>query len=75
MDQPRLSAREGCEQIILSTINQQVEENQEIRTSQHGFMKGRSYMMNLISFCDKVICLVGEGKAVHAAYLDLRKGF
>ena len=32
-------------------------------------------MMNLISFCDKVICLVGEGKAVRAAYLDLRKGF
>ena len=63
------------EQINLSTITQEVQENQEVRTSLHGFMKGRSCLMKLISFWDKVTCLVDEGKAVDAVYLDLRKAF
>jgi len=44
-----------------------VKYNQGIRPSQHGFMKGRSYLTNLISFYD---CLVDEGKAVDVVYLD-----
>ena len=63
------------EQINLSTITQEVQENQEVRTSLHGFMKGRSCLMNLISFWDKVTCLVDGGEAVDAVYLDLRKAF
>ena len=46
-----------------------------IRLSQHGFMKGRSCWTNLISFYDKVICLVDEGKAVDVVYLDFSKAF
>ncbi|GAB0183031.1 hypothetical protein GRJ2_000768400 [Grus japonensis] len=41
------------EQIILSAITWHVQDNQVIRTSQHGFMKGRSCLTNLISFYDK----------------------
>ncbi|KAK4824553.1 hypothetical protein QYF61_016157 [Mycteria americana] len=41
------------EQIILSAITRHVQDNQGIRPSQHGFMKGRSYLTNLISFYDK----------------------
>ncbi|KAK4814395.1 LOW QUALITY PROTEIN: hypothetical protein QYF61_018154 [Mycteria americana] len=52
------------EQIILSAITWHVEDNQVIRPSQHGFMKGRSCLTNLISFYDKVTRLVDEGKAV-----------
>ncbi|GAB0180869.1 mitochondrial enolase superfamily member 1 [Grus japonensis] len=48
------------EQIILSAITQHVQDNQVIRPSQHGFMKGRSCLTSLISFCDKVTHLVNE---------------
>ncbi|KAK4825741.1 hypothetical protein QYF61_002180 [Mycteria americana] len=63
------------EQIILSAITRHLQDNQVIRPSQHGFRKGRSCLTNLISFCDKVTCLVDEGKAVDVVYLDFRKAF
>ncbi|XP_065485694.1 uncharacterized protein LOC135985923 [Caloenas nicobarica] len=63
------------EQIILSDITGHIQENQVIRPSQHGVMKGRSCLSNLISFYDKVTHLVDEGKAVDVAYLDFRKAF
>ncbi|GAB0189254.1 mitochondrial enolase superfamily member 1 [Grus japonensis] len=59
------------EQIILSDITQHVQDNQVIRPSQHGFMKGWSCLTNLISFYDKVTRLVGKGKAVDVVYLDI----
>ncbi|GAB0185423.1 mitochondrial enolase superfamily member 1 [Grus japonensis] len=63
------------EQIILSAITQHVQDNQAIRPSQYGFMKGRSCLTNLISFYDKVTHLVDEGKAVDVVYLDFSKAF
>ncbi|KAK4817985.1 hypothetical protein QYF61_004098 [Mycteria americana] len=63
------------EQIILSAITQHVQDNQGIKPSQHGFRKGRSCFTNLISFYDKVTCLVDEGKAVDVVYLDFSKAF
>ncbi|KAK4825217.1 hypothetical protein QYF61_025489 [Mycteria americana] len=63
------------EQIILSAITRHVQDKQMIRLSQHGFMKGRSCLTNLISFYDKVTCLVDEGKAVDVVYLDFSKAF
>lgn len=41
-----------------------------IRPSQHGFMKVRSWLPNLISFCDQMIHLVDEWKVVNIDYLD-----
>ena len=35
----------------------------------------RSCLTNLICFCDKVTCLVDEGKAVAVVYLDFSKAF
>ncbi|PKU48060.1 rna-directed dna polymerase from mobile element jockey-like [Limosa lapponica baueri] len=52
-----------------------MKDNQVIRPSQHGFVKGRSCLTNLISFYDRVTCLVGEGKAVDVVYLDFSKDF
>ncbi|GAB0209569.1 mitochondrial enolase superfamily member 1 [Grus japonensis] len=43
------------EQIILSAIMRHVQDNQVISPSQHGFMKGKSCLTNLISFHDKVV--------------------
>ena len=63
------------EQLILSTIIQHVQDNHMIRPSQHGFMKGRSCLTNLISFYDRVTCLLEEGKAVDVVYFDFSKAF
>ncbi|KAK4811115.1 hypothetical protein QYF61_019746 [Mycteria americana] len=63
------------EQIILSAITWHVQDNQVITPSQHGFRKGRSCLTNLVSFYDKVTCLVDEGKAVDVVYLDFSKAF
>ena len=38
-------------------------------------MKGRSCLTNLISFYDRVTCLLDEGKAVDVVYLDFSKAF
>ncbi|KAK4817083.1 LOW QUALITY PROTEIN: hypothetical protein QYF61_027914 [Mycteria americana] len=54
---------------------QHMQDNQVIRPSQHGFMKGRSCLPDLISFYDKVTCLVDEGKAVGIVYLDFSTAF
>uniref|UniRef100_A0A493TU35 Reverse transcriptase domain-containing protein n=1 Tax=Anas platyrhynchos platyrhynchos TaxID=8840 RepID=A0A493TU35_ANAPP len=61
------------EQIILSVIMRHLQGNQVIRPSQHGFMKGRSCLTNLISFYDKVTRLVDVRKAVDVVYLDFSK--
>jgi len=62
-------------QLILSALTGHVKDHQGIRRSQHGFMKGRSCLTNLISFCDQVTQLVDEGKAVYVIYLDFSKAF
>ena len=38
-------------------------------------MKGRSCLTNLISFYDRVTCLVDEEKVVDVVYLDFSKAF
>ncbi|GAB0195095.1 mitochondrial enolase superfamily member 1 [Grus japonensis] len=63
------------EQIILGALTKRVQDNQGIRPSQHGFMKGRSCLTNLIFFYDLVTHLVDEGKAVDVIYLDFSKAF
>ena len=63
------------EQIVLREITQHVGDNRGIRPSQHGFMKGRSCLTNLISFYDPVTHLVDEGTAVDVVYLDFSKAF
>ncbi|KAK4808571.1 hypothetical protein QYF61_009874 [Mycteria americana] len=63
------------EQFILSALNRHVQANQGIRASQRGFRKSRSCLTNLMSFYDKVTCLVDEGKAVDVIYLDFIKAF
>ena len=63
------------EKIILSEITWRVWDNWGIRPSQHGFMKGRSCLANLISFYDGVTHLVDEGKAADVIYLDFSKAF
>ncbi|KAK4821581.1 hypothetical protein QYF61_024440 [Mycteria americana] len=63
------------EQFILSALNRHMQTNQGIGPSQHGFMKGRSCLTNLISFYDHVTHLMDEGKSVDVIYLDFSKAF
>jgi len=63
------------ERFILSALTRHLKDNQGIRPSQHGFMKGRSCLTNLISFYGQVTHLVDEGKAVDVVYLDFSKAF
>jgi len=63
------------ERFILSVLTGHVMNNQVIRPSQHGFMKGRSCWTNLSSYYDQVTCLVDEGKAVDVIYKDFSKAF
>ncbi|KAJ7419764.1 RNA-directed DNA polymerase from mobile element jockey-like protein [Pitangus sulphuratus] len=63
------------EQIILSVVTRHTQDNQGIRPSQHRFRRGRSCLINLISFYDQVTFLVEEGKAVSVVYLDFSKTF
>jgi len=61
------------ERLMLSALTGRVKDDQGIRPSQHGFMKGRSCLTNLTY--DQVTCLVDEGKAVDVIYLDFSKAF
>jgi len=63
------------EQFTLSVLNGHVKDNQGIRPSQHGFMKGRSCLTNLVFFYDQVTHLVDESKSVDVVYLGFRKAF
>lgn len=59
------------EQVVLNAITWHVWDNLVMRSSQCGFRRSRSCLINLISFHDKVTCSVDEVKAV-GVYLDCR---
>ncbi|TRZ07575.1 hypothetical protein HGM15179_019533 [Zosterops borbonicus] len=63
------------EQFILSVIMQRLQDGQSIRSSQHGFRRGRLCLTNLVSFYDQVTHQVDVGKAVDVVYLDFSKAF
>ena len=62
--------RPVMEQMVLREITRHVQGHWGIRPSQHRFMKGRSFLTNLISFYDLVARLMDEGKTVDLVYLD-----
>jgi len=63
------------ERFVLSALTRHVQDNQEIRPSQHRFMKGRSCLTDLMSFYDQVTRLVDEGKTVDVVYLRKKTGW
>jgi len=63
------------EQLILDVIAKQVEEKKVIRSSQHGFTKGKSCLTNLIAFYDGMTSWVDERRAVDVVHLDFSEAF
>jgi len=61
------------EQLILDIITKEVEKKKVIRSSQHGFTKGKSCLTNLITFCDSMTGWVDDGRTVDVVYLDFSK--
>ena len=52
-----------------------LEDNNELRDSQHGFRAKRSCLTNLLEFFDLVVDYVDQGVPVDAVYLDFQKAF
>ena len=46
-----------------------------INPSQHGFLKARSCLTNLLCFFEEITKWVDEGSPVYIIYLDFQKGF
>ena len=60
--------------IILHMVEFLVKHNL-INTSQHGFLKARSCLTNLLCFFEEITKWVDDGSAVDVVYLDLQKAF
>ena len=58
------------EQPVLGTISRHMKGKKVIGSSQHGFIKGKSCLTNLITFYDEMTGLVDEEKAVNILYMD-----
>ena len=51
------------DQLILDAISKQTEEKKVIRSSQHGFTKGKPCSAKLAAFCNVITIWVDKGKS------------
>ena len=63
------------ESILRDAIIDHLVKNQLIRDSQHGFLRGRSCLSNLLIFLDKVTECVDRGVDVDVIFFDFAKAF
>ena len=63
------------ESILRDAIVKHLADNKLILPSQHGFMKAKSCLTNLLEYLEVLTKLVDEGHAVDVVYLDFAKAF
>ncbi|PKU40853.1 rna-directed dna polymerase from mobile element jockey-like [Limosa lapponica baueri] len=63
------------EWLVLGVISKHLEEKKAIRSSQHGFTKGKSCLTNLIAFYDGMTGWMDEGRVVDVVSLDFSDAF
>ena len=63
------------ESIIKEIIMGHLDSSKMISPSQHGFMKGKSCLTNLLEFFEDVTSKMDEGVPVDVVYLDFQKAF
>lgn len=63
------------ERIISTNITEFMEHHNQIHDSQHGFLKGRSCLTNLITLREEVTASIDRGSPVDIVYLDFSKAF
>ena len=63
------------ESIIRDNMIEHINVNKLINDSQHGFMKKRSCLTNLLEFLEFVTNYIDQGKPIDVIYLDFQKAF
>ena len=63
------------ESMLRDSIVGHLKENKLIHDSQHGFMKNRSCLINLLQFLETVTDYIDKGYPVDVIYLDFQKAF
>ena len=63
------------EMVIVDAIVDHLKTHDLIRRSQHGFMRGRSTMTNLLSYLEELTKIMDEGHSIDVVYLDFSKAF
>ena len=63
------------ESIVRDAIVIHLSKHNLIRSSQHGFMAGRSCLTNLLEYLEDLTHLVDQGHSVDIVYLDFAKAF
>ena len=63
------------ESILSDNISMHLREFNLINSSQHGFVKNRSCLTNLLEFLEYVCNYIDKGPTVDVIYLDFRKAF
>ena len=63
------------EMLICDAIVEHLLQHNLIRSSQHGFMKGRNTATNLLAYLDELTKIVDGGLPLDVVYLDFAKAF
>ncbi|XP_078083661.1 uncharacterized protein LOC144503028 [Mustelus asterias] len=63
------------ESIIKEEITEHLNKNGSIKQTQHGLMKGKSCLTNLLDFYEDVTSAVDRGEPVDVVFLDFQKAF